>query len=164
MTVLHRFYCNTLSLALTGDFFISRNSLTALTADLSLFQELFDCINEWAFFFPGTVWLHYLVGLVIVSSSFILMQVIINWNKCQKSMYFFCFLSSQILYYVKIPTIVGIFTFMSRMNFMLSFVEHEKSHIKKSYNLGAWAQYAQSEHLWLFDFLFVVVIHLSAIA
>ena len=28
---------------------------------------------------------------------------------------------------VKMPTIVGILTFMSRMNYMLSSVEHEKS-------------------------------------
>ena len=27
---------------------------------------------------------------------------------------------------VKMPTIVGIFTFMSMINFMLSYVEHEK--------------------------------------
>ena len=30
---------------------------------------------------------------------------------------------------VKMPTIVGILTFMSRKNFMLSLVEHEKSFI-----------------------------------
>ena len=30
---------------------------------------------------------------------------------------------------VKMPTIVGILTFMSRINFMLSLVEHEKSFI-----------------------------------
>ena len=34
---------------------------------------------------------------------------------------------------MKMPTIVGIFTFISRENFMLSWVEHEK----KFYNLGA---------------------------
>ena len=33
---------------------------------------------------------------------------------------------------VKMPTIVGILTFMSRINFVLSRVEHEKF-----YNLGA---------------------------
>ena len=37
---------------------------------------------------------------------------------------------------VKTPTIVGILTFMSRKNFMLSCVEHEK----KFHNLGAWFQ------------------------
>ena len=30
---------------------------------------------------------------------------------------------------VKMPTIVGILTFMSMINFMLNFVEHEKSFI-----------------------------------
>ena len=35
---------------------------------------------------------------------------------------------------VKMPTIVGILTFMSMINFMLSSVEHEKSY----YNLEAW--------------------------
>ena len=35
---------------------------------------------------------------------------------------------------VKMPTIVGILTFMSRKNFMLNSVEHETSF----YNLGAW--------------------------
>ena len=34
---------------------------------------------------------------------------------------------------VKMPTIVGILTFMSRINFVLSRVEHEKF-----YNLGTW--------------------------
>ena len=34
---------------------------------------------------------------------------------------------------VKMPTIVGILTFMSRKNFMLNSVEHSK----KFYNLGA---------------------------
>ena len=34
---------------------------------------------------------------------------------------------------VKMPTIVGILTFMSRINFVLSWVEHEN----KFYNLGA---------------------------
>ena len=34
---------------------------------------------------------------------------------------------------VKMPTIVGILTYMSRKNFMLNLVEHEK----KFYNLGA---------------------------
>ena len=33
------------------------------------------------------------------------------------------------LIYVKMPTIVGILTFMSRINFVLSRVEHEKSSI-----------------------------------
>ena len=34
----------------------------------------------------------------------------------------------------KIPTIVGIFIFISREKFMLSWAEHEK----KFYNLGVW--------------------------
>ena len=34
------------------------------------------------------------------------------------------------------PTIIGILTFMSRINFKLSLVEHEK----KFYNLRAWLQ------------------------
>ena len=36
------------------------------------------------------------------------------------------------LIYVKMPTIVGILKFMSRINFVLSYVEHGK----KFYNLG----------------------------
>ena len=35
---------------------------------------------------------------------------------------------------VKMPTIIGILTFISRKNFMLIWVEHEKNF----YNLGAW--------------------------
>ena len=42
-------------------------------------------------------------------------------------------LSFIMLIDVKMPTIVGILTFMNRMNFMLSWVEIEK----KFYNLGA---------------------------
>ena len=38
---------------------------------------------------------------------------------------------------MKMPTFVGIFIFISRENFMLSWVEHEK----KFYNLGAWSTY-----------------------
>ena len=30
---------------------------------------------------------------------------------------------------VKMPTVVGILTFMTRINFMLSYIEHEKSFI-----------------------------------
>ena len=37
---------------------------------------------------------------------------------------------------VKMPTIVGILTFMSRKNFMLSWIEHEKSFITSRPNLG----------------------------
>ena len=37
---------------------------------------------------------------------------------------------------VKMPTIVGILTFISRINFVLSRVEHEKMRKKKFYNLG----------------------------
>ena len=36
---------------------------------------------------------------------------------------------------VKMPAIVGILTFISMINFVLSWVEHGK----KFYNLGAWA-------------------------
>ena len=41
---------------------------------------------------------------------------------------------STMLINVKMPTIVGILTFKSKINFALSWVEHEK----KFYNLGAW--------------------------
>ena len=37
---------------------------------------------------------------------------------------------------VKMPTIVGILTFMSRINFMLSLVEHGKSFITSGLNLN----------------------------
>ena len=37
---------------------------------------------------------------------------------------------------VKMPTIVGILTFMSRINFVLCWVEHEK----KFYNFGVWSR------------------------
>ena len=40
---------------------------------------------------------------------------------------------------VKMPTVVGILTFMSRINFVLSLVEHEKSFITSwpSHSFGA---------------------------
>ena len=55
------------------------------------------------------------------------MQVIINWNKCQKSRYFFLLFKLTdivfiLLINIKMPIIVGILTFMSRMNSMLSIV------------------------------------------
>ena len=37
-----------------------------------------------------------------------------------------CLILSNMLINVKMPTIVGILTFMSMINFMLSSVEHEK--------------------------------------
>ena len=51
---------------------------------------------------------------------------------------------------VKMPTIVGILAFMSRINFVLSCDEHEK----KFYNLIAW--------VWLFD-LFLNIFSLSSL-
>ena len=41
---------------------------------------------------------------------------------------------------MKMPTIIGIFIFISRENFMLSWGEHEK----KFYNLGAWTLLSMS--------------------
>ena len=45
----------------------------------------------------------------------------------------FAFILSDVVFImlinVKMPTIVGILTFMSRINFMLSWVEHEKGFI-----------------------------------
>ena len=41
----------------------------------------------------------------------------------------------SLLIHMKMPAIIGIFIFISRENFMLTWVEHEK----KFYNLGAWS-------------------------
>ena len=61
---------------------------------------------------------------------------ILNAHKYKNIMKFSFFLGSdkpRMLFFplinVKMPTIVGILTFMSRKNFMLSSVEHEKSFI-----------------------------------
>ena len=51
----------------------------------------------------------------------------------------FCFKSDVVfimLINVKMPTIVGILTFISRINFMLSWVEHEKKIITSVPDLG----------------------------
>ena len=48
---------------------------------------------------------------------------------------------------VKMPTIVGILAFMSRINFLLSWVEHEKSFITSGLVFSQWA---------LFFFAFVM--------
>ena len=45
-----------------------------------------------------------------------------------------CYVVFIMLINVKMPTIVDILTFMSTINFVLSWVEYEK----KFYNLGAW--------------------------
>ena len=50
-------------------------------------------------------------------------------TKIPTNKYVSCFKSLIVLINVKMPTIVGILTFMSRINFVLSWVEHEKSFI-----------------------------------
>ena len=54
-------------------------------------------------------------------------------TKLLKNKTFLAFKLSDVVYImlinVKMPTIVGILTFMSMINFMLSWVEHEKSFI-----------------------------------
>ena len=45
---------------------------------------------------------------------------------------------------VKMPTIVGILTFMSRINFMLSSVEHEKSLITSGPGLTAGSKFCEN--------------------
>ena len=67
---------------------------------------------------------------------------ILNAHK-YKNIKKFCIFQAQIslecyfllLINVKMPTIVGILTFMSRKNFMLSWVEHEKSFITPGYGV-----------------------------
>ena len=66
-------------------------------------------------------------------------QMLISVNTCmsRNSDFFLGLDKPRLLLFllidVKMPTIVGIFTFMSRKSFILSFVVHEK----KYYNLGA---------------------------
>ena len=54
---------------------------------------------------------------------------------------------------VKMPTIVGILSFMSRKNFMLSWVEHEKSYSTKSWGL-VYVKWVHLQGKQLYNFLF----------
>ena len=57
-------------------------------------------------------------------------------SKILKNNIFFCLKQSNVVFIllinVKMPTIVGILTFMSRINFKLSWGEHEKFHNHKA--------------------------------
>ena len=52
------------------------------------------------------------------------------------------------------PTIVGILTFMNRINFVLSWVEHEKSFLYLDFFFDIVMQYFIKQQLWTsLDFL-----------
>ena len=73
------------------------------------------------------------IKIILCSTQLSLKIQLLIKNKCWKITTFLAFNLTHVAFImlinVKMPTIVGILTFMSMINFMLSWVEHEKSFI-----------------------------------